>query len=143
MPFVDGPPGYGNRIVVDNAFAAAGVDRTVAVEVADVGTAATYIRNGLGIGFLSWSLFGDIDVSGLVTVRVADCDLRWRLHVATSATRPPSAATRALLSLVEDRSNPGFDSAVRTDNLEKPVPTGRIDATDAESTQKAGEADQH
>ena len=104
MGFVDGPPGYGNRIVVDNAFAAAGVERTVALEVADVGTAATYIRNRLGIGFLSWSLFDGIDDSGLVTVRVADCDLRWRLYVATSATRPPSAATRALLSLIEERS---------------------------------------
>ncbi len=105
MAFVDGPPGYGNRIVVDNAFAAAGVERTVALEVADVGTAATYIRNRLGIGFLSWSMFDGIDDSGLVTVRVADCDLRWRLYVAASATRPPSAATRALLSLIEERSN--------------------------------------
>ena len=102
MSFVDGPPGYGNRIVVDNAFAAAGVERTVAVEVADIGTAATYIRNGLGIGFMSWSILDAIDDSGLVTVPVADCDLRWRLYVATSATRPPSAATRALLSLIEE-----------------------------------------
>ena len=60
MSFVDGPPGYGNRTVVDNAFAAAGVERTVALEVADIGTAATYIRNGLGIGFLSWTM---LDVS--------------------------------------------------------------------------------
>jgi DNA-binding transcriptional LysR family regulator len=102
LSFVDAPPGYGTRTVVDNAFAAAGVDRTVALEVADIGTAAAYIRNGLGIGFLSWSILDDIDDSGLVTVRVVDCDLRWRLYVATSATRPPSAAARALLSLIEE-----------------------------------------
>jgi DNA-binding transcriptional LysR family regulator len=103
MSFVDGPPGYGNRTVVDNAFAAAGVERTVALEVADIGTAATYIRNGLGIGFLSWTMLDVSDDAGLVTVPVADCDMTWRLYVAASATRPPSAATRALLSLIEEK----------------------------------------
>ncbi|MGV0048523.1 LysR family transcriptional regulator [Mycobacterium colombiense] len=102
MSFVDGPPGYGNRAVVDNAFAAAGVERTVAVEVADIGTAATCIRKGLGIGFLSWSILEGIDSSGLVSVRIAGHDLQWRLYVATSATRQASAATRALLALIEE-----------------------------------------
>ena len=64
MSFVDAPPGYGTRTVIDNAFRAAGVERTVTLEVADLGTAATYIRNGLGIGFLSWSILDDIDDSG-------------------------------------------------------------------------------
>lgn len=102
MSFVDSPPGYGTRTVVDNAFTAAGVERTVAVEVADLGTAAAYIRNGLGIGFLSWSILDDMDDSGLATVRIADYELEWRLYVATSAARPPSAATRALLALMEE-----------------------------------------
>jgi DNA-binding transcriptional LysR family regulator len=102
MSFVDSAPGYGTRRVVDNAFTAAGVERTVAVEVADLGTAAAYIRNGLGIGFLSWSILDDIDDSGLATLRITDYDLEWRLYVTTSAIRPPSAATRALLSLIEE-----------------------------------------
>jgi DNA-binding transcriptional LysR family regulator len=102
MSFVDSPPGYGTRTVVDNAFAAAGIERTVAVEVADLGTAATYIRNGLGIGFLSWSILDEIDDFGLTTVRVSDYDLEWRLYVTTSALRPLSAATRALLSLIDE-----------------------------------------
>jgi DNA-binding transcriptional LysR family regulator len=102
MSFVDGPPGYGNRAVVDNAFAAAGVERTVAVEVADIGTAATCIRKGLGIGFLSWSILDGIDSSGLVSVRITGQDLQWRLYVATSASRQASAATRALLALIEE-----------------------------------------
>ena len=33
-------------------------------------------------------------------VRIADYDLEWRLYVTTSATRPTSAATRALLTLI-------------------------------------------
>jgi DNA-binding transcriptional LysR family regulator len=50
MSFIDGPRGNGNRTVVDDAFTAAGLDRTIALEVADVASTATYIRNGLGIG---------------------------------------------------------------------------------------------
>jgi DNA-binding transcriptional LysR family regulator len=102
MSFVDSPLGYGTRTVIDKAFAEAGIERTVAVEVADLGTAATYIRNGLGIGFLSWSILDDIDDSGLATVRISDHELEWRLFVTTSALRPPSAATRALLALIDE-----------------------------------------
>ncbi len=102
FPFVDCPPGYGNRAVVDNAFAAAGVQRTVTLEVADIGTVATHIRNGLGIGFLSQFLLDDVGEAGLATLRIADDELLWRLYIATSATRPPSAATRALLALMEN-----------------------------------------
>jgi DNA-binding transcriptional LysR family regulator len=108
MSFVDSPPGYGTRTVVDDAFTAAGVERTVAVEVADLGTAAAYIRNGLGIGFLSWSILDDIDDSGLATLRITDYDLEWRLYVTTSAIRPPSGATRALLSLIEEVTSPSL-----------------------------------
>jgi DNA-binding transcriptional LysR family regulator len=103
MSFIDAPPGYGTRTVIDDAFAAAGVERTVALEVADLGTAAAYIRNGLGIGFLSWSILDDIDDADLVTVPIADQELIWRLYVTTSANRQPSAAVRALLTLIEER----------------------------------------
>ncbi|OBG21050.1 LysR family transcriptional regulator [Mycobacterium sp. 852002-51057_SCH5723018] len=102
MSFVDGPPGYGNRAVVDRAFAAAGVQRTVALEVADIATTATHVRNGLGIGFLSRFILDEIGDDGLATVRISDYDIRWRLYVAMSATRSPSAATRAVFSLIED-----------------------------------------
>ncbi len=102
MTFVDAPPGYGTRAVIDKAFSAAGVERTVALEVADLGTAAAYIRNRLGIGFLFPFIFDDFDDSGLAMLRIADYELQWRLYVATSAIRPASAATRALLSLIED-----------------------------------------
>jgi DNA-binding transcriptional LysR family regulator len=102
MSFVDGPPGYGNRAVVDRAFAAAGVQRTVALEVADIATTATHVRNGLGIGFLSRFILDEIGDDGLATVRISDYDICWRLYAATSAIRPTSAATRAVFSLIEE-----------------------------------------
>jgi DNA-binding transcriptional LysR family regulator len=106
MSFVDGPPGYGNRAVVDRAFAAAGVQRTVALEVADIATTATHVRNGLGIGFLSRFILDEIGDDGLATVRISDYDICWRLYVAMSATRPPSAATRAVFALIEETIPP-------------------------------------
>lgn len=104
LSFVDCPRGYGNRTVVDNAFNAAGIERTITLEVADIGTLAAHIRNGLGVGFLSQFILDEIGESGLATVRITDCELLWRLHVATSAARPPGPAARALLSLIEEVS---------------------------------------
>lgn len=111
MSFIDGPPGYGNRAVADRAFATAGVQRTVALEVADIATTATHVRNGLGIGFLSRFILDEIGDDGLATLRISDYDLCWRLYVAMSAARPPSAATRAVFSLIEEMiPEPGASS---------------------------------
>jgi DNA-binding transcriptional LysR family regulator len=104
MSFIDGPRGFGNRTIVDEAFTAAGLERTIALEVADVGSAAAYVRHGLGIGFLGQFMLDGINQTGLTTLRIADFDLQWRLYVAALATRAPSAAASALLSLVGDVS---------------------------------------
>ncbi|ADJ45456.1 LysR family transcriptional regulator [Amycolatopsis mediterranei S699] len=101
FPFIDTPPGFGSRAVVDQAFTAAGVQREVTVEVANVGTVIDFVRAGLGIAFLGRPLVSDL--TGLDTVQVADCDLRWQLTVATAATRRPSAATEAFLALLRER----------------------------------------
>jgi DNA-binding transcriptional LysR family regulator len=100
IPFIDSPPGFGNRVIVDGAFAAAGVEREVRLEVPDVGTAADYIRRGLGIGFLSHFLIDNPE--GLETLQIADYELRWRLVIATSATRRPSEALEAFLTMLTD-----------------------------------------
>jgi DNA-binding transcriptional LysR family regulator len=100
-PFVDSPEGFGNRMVVDRAFATAGVDREVTLEVADIGTAVPFIRAGLGIGFLSRFLVEDD--TGLDVLEVADHDLRWQLNIATPTRRRPSPPTEAFLDLLRER----------------------------------------
>jgi DNA-binding transcriptional LysR family regulator len=98
--FVDSPPGWGNRVLVDRAFAAAGVERRVTVEIANLTAVPEYVHHGLGIAVVP-----DIDLAHAPDVRaipLSEVDLRWRLSVATSATRRPSAAVRALLALVDD-----------------------------------------
>lgn len=99
LRFIDSPVGYGNRTLVDDAFAAAHIRRNVALEVADIGTAAEYIRLGLGVGFLSDDLIPP--QSDLVTVRVTGATLIWRLLLATPTGRPPSRALQAFWTALD------------------------------------------
>jgi DNA-binding transcriptional LysR family regulator len=92
-PFIDFPPGWGNRAIVDRAFAAAGLDRQVPFEVADFAAAADLVRTGLGIAFLPASVAAALP--GLAVVEVTGHALIWRVSVATPARRRLSAAARA------------------------------------------------
>ncbi|MEZ0072683.1 LysR family transcriptional regulator [Planotetraspora sp. GP83] len=97
--FIDFPPGYSNRAIVDRAFVAAGLDRRITLEVPDLTTCCALIRQGLGVAFLPE--FAVVDEPGLSMVNLADATLIWPLVLATSATRRPSAAVRALLDLID------------------------------------------
>src|SRR5260370_965840 len=55
-PFIDFPPGWGNRAVADRAFAAAGLDREVPFEAADFTAVIDLVRGGLGIALLPASV---------------------------------------------------------------------------------------
>ena len=95
-PFIDFPSGWGNRTVVDRAFAAAGLERQVQFEVADYAAAVGLVRHQLGVAFLPASTTADL--TGLARLRLSPRPLRWRLSVATPSTRRPSAAARAFLA---------------------------------------------
>jgi DNA-binding transcriptional LysR family regulator len=97
--FVDFPSGWGVRAAVEHAFAAAGVNRRVTIEVADVGTCLRLLRAGLGVGLLPRSLLqGD---HGLQTRRLAS-PLTWRVVMAVPSDRPRRAAADAFAELVSD-----------------------------------------
>ena len=51
-PFVDSPPGYGNRTEVDPGSPPRGCGGRVALEVADIATVQQYVRNGLGVALI-------------------------------------------------------------------------------------------
>jgi DNA-binding transcriptional LysR family regulator len=98
LDFIDSPVGYGNRGVADRAFEAAGVRRRVSIEITDIATATSYVRNGLGIALLPrFAIGADEDV---VALPVAGADLEWPLSLAAPKDRAPSTATRALLELI-------------------------------------------
>ena len=102
--FIDFPHGWGNRAVVDRAFAAAGLDRQVLFEVADFAAAAGLVRHNLGVAFLPQTAAATLE--GLRTVDVADAHLNWETFVATPASRRPSAAARAFLAELAERALP-------------------------------------
>ncbi|WP_127504070.1 LysR family transcriptional regulator [Actinoplanes solisilvae] len=101
--FVDFPAGYGNRMVVDKAFAEAGVQRQVVIEVTNIASGASYVREGLGVAILPPSIAADDDRTELVVKDIADAELDWPVGVAVPALRRPSAATRALLALIDGK----------------------------------------
>ena len=55
-PFVDGPPGWGIRMVTDEAFAAAGIRRSLTFELNDSQSIVQFVGEGLGVAFLPPSM---------------------------------------------------------------------------------------
>ncbi len=97
--FVDFPPGWIVRTLVDRAFAALDVRRRVMIEVADVDACRQLVREGLGVALLPVSIIA-ADPSGL-TVRPVVPALQWDLAVVLRASGPPSPAAAAFIQLLE------------------------------------------
>jgi DNA-binding transcriptional LysR family regulator len=95
-PFIESPPGWGNRTVADRAFAARGLQRTVRFEVTDYQTMVAMVRGGLGVAFMPASSARQF--TGLTALTVTGADLTWQVSVAVAQGRRLSAAARALLA---------------------------------------------
>ena len=95
--FIDFPRGWGNRVMVDRAFATAGLDRNVPFEAADQMTALGLVRNGLGVTFLP-RLGSEED--GICVIDVQGADLALPIALATPADIEPTAATTALAAQI-------------------------------------------
>ncbi len=94
-PFIDHPTGWGTRASVDQAFAAARQQRTVAFEVGDTLGMLSLVRHRLGVAILPPSLVRESDAVRVVPLRGRAP--RWDVSLATGTTRPPSAAARAFV----------------------------------------------
>lgn len=93
------PTTWGTRIANDQAFAAAGVTRTVDYEVNDVTTLLEFVRHGLAVALLPASLIGDMPEITCVPIR--DHPPVFEVSVATPSDRRLSPATRALLDHIK------------------------------------------
>lgn len=96
--FVDFPAGWGVRTTIDWAFDAAGLDRKVTIEVADVATCLQLLRAGLGIALLPPSLLPPGEPH--LRQRAVSPPLAWHVVMARSAGRAASAAATAFAGLV-------------------------------------------
>ncbi|MBW8483774.1 LysR family transcriptional regulator [Actinomadura parmotrematis] len=94
--FVDLPEGTAGRVQSDQAFAAAGVHRSVAFEVTSAEFMARLIAEGLGVGLLPASYVPRL--SGLATIEITDASARVEYVVWSRAGCTPAA--RAFLALL-------------------------------------------
>ena len=131
--FIDFPPGWGNRAIVDRAFALAGIERQVPFEVADFTGAGGLVRHGLGIAFLPASvaarLLAQQDPAAaprLTCTQLSDSDLIWPIYATTPRHRRMSAPAQAFLREVL-RAAPLREDTLRDDTLrEDPALAGDL-----------------
>ena len=96
-PFVDLPPDWTVRQLVDRAFATAGVTRRIAIEVNDIHTCLELVRDGVGVTILPESA----EARGVpLAFRPLARHLWWDLVVARRADGPGNPAARELLRRV-------------------------------------------
>jgi DNA-binding transcriptional LysR family regulator len=96
--FVDFPRGWGPRTAIDRAFAEAGLQRRVGIEVADVNTLLRLVREGLGVAVAPNWLLPPEDSS--LRRRLITPEIGFEVVVALPGDRPPTAAAAAFMELV-------------------------------------------
>lgn len=116
--FVDFPQGWIVRTLVDRAFAALGLTRTVTIEVADVPAAKQLVREGLGVAILPESIFA-ADTQGLAAVAIRP-ELSWNPSLVLRDAFAPSPAAAAFLALVEAEVRSGVGGEVLVEAQEPP-----------------------
>jgi DNA-binding transcriptional LysR family regulator len=95
--FVEVPEGWGTRLITDLAFAEAGAQRAISVELADLTTLTELVRAGLGLALLPASSVANAHPVRLIPLRPP---LTWDIALAVPTNRPLSAAARAFVDLV-------------------------------------------
>lgn len=96
--WIDGPPGFGNRLQVDAMFERHGAARRVVLEVPDVSTFPRYVAAGLGPAFVP----GSVPVpAGCHEQPVAGEELAWTLSLATARPSPDRPARKAVTAFTE------------------------------------------
>lgn len=103
--FVDFHPDWGPRRTTDSAFAAAGVHRTVALEVNDVHSLLDLVQEGLGIAVVPRHFGHKREASALTALPLKDAA---ETSYETVAMLPPpdatSPAARALMEVLESEA---------------------------------------
>src|SRR3954468_16699398 len=97
--FADGPQTWGTRIAVDRAFAAAGAERRVALEVNDTRTLVDFVCRGPAAAFLPPSFVRG--AHGIALVPVRHHAPVFETFLAEPTTRRQSAAAAALLAVAK------------------------------------------
>jgi len=98
-PFIDMPFGFGQRAVIDDAFARHSLSRPVVVEVADLTTVPEYVAHGLGVALLPPELIAS-SRDDFSVIPISGADISWTLSVIVKAAHPVSQPVDAFLDLI-------------------------------------------
>jgi len=98
--FVDFQEGWGARQAADAAFAAAGLDRRVTMEVTDVHTLLDLVGHGLGVALVPEHVTRKRAAQGLDVLTIEDALPRWAVSVALPAAQRRGVAVDRLLELL-------------------------------------------
>ncbi|MGW4071039.1 LysR family transcriptional regulator [Nocardia grenadensis] len=101
--FVDLPAGTAGRAQSDQAFAAAGIDREVAFEVSSAEYIARLVEQDLGVAMLPSAYTPQL--TGVVTVEVADAPARVEYLIWNSFSRSPAASAFLAVLDIADHSD--------------------------------------
>jgi DNA-binding transcriptional LysR family regulator len=96
------PPGWSVRDTVDRVFGAV----PSAIEIADYTLMLKLVQGHFGTTLMPASAI-EAGPTGPRAVPVDDARLRWNLSAAVSASRPPTAATTAVLRALSQAGSPG------------------------------------
>lgn len=89
--WVDTLPGYANRVLLETALAAAGIDRRLVVQAGDLPSVVAFVRAGTGVAVLP----SIVPTDGCVTRELSDDVPPWRLSLVWRAGTPLAAAAAA------------------------------------------------
>ncbi len=102
--WIDSPVGFGNRTLVDDAFAAEGLRRTVGIEVADVPTIPAHVAAGIGVAIVP--AYVPMDPALMHVREVRGHEMTWSMSLATGTRRAERTVVRAFAELVEQEFAP-------------------------------------
>ena len=102
LPLIAPSAPQGLRLVIDEAFHAAGIRPHVEMEVNGLAMAKTLVRAGLGCMFLARSgLRGSADSASIGFARVYDPVISWTMSMAVRRHGQPTLAAKLLMRMVE------------------------------------------
>jgi DNA-binding transcriptional LysR family regulator len=101
--FADGPEGWGTRMAVDRAFAAAGLRRHVTYEVNDTATIVDFAAHGLAVAILPETFTTSDD--DIVHVPIRHHVPWFKVAIAEPSTRRLGPAAAALLAAAKQRQS--------------------------------------
>lgn len=114
--FVDTPSGFGNRVIVDRAFDAAGVARRVSTETIDLTAVPGFVAAGLGVAIVpSLTL---VRPPGVAVVPMDERGFSWLLTAAARGRHDRSPAVAAFVGLLDEQTGAAWPigaSAGQTD----------------------------